>query len=220
MRLAKEMERRLERLVDGATAAVFRGKMHPIDMAERLVRQADFVAHDGPAGPEIPNQWKVCINPLDIPDGVNQADLADELSAALADTARDRAWRLTGPISVDIVHDRDVPRGLTDCSGQSVPGALPAWGQLIATTPPLALAIADNRNTIGRALESDVVANIPEVSRHQALIVRRGGEVTISDAGSANGTFVNGESIGTEPHALVPGDIVTIGDVEFTFRLL
>ena len=43
MGLARELERRLERLVDGATAAVFRGKMHPVDMAEHLVRQVDFM---------------------------------------------------------------------------------------------------------------------------------------------------------------------------------
>ena len=44
MGLARELERRLERLVDGATAAVFRGRMHPVDMAEHLVRPVEFVA--------------------------------------------------------------------------------------------------------------------------------------------------------------------------------
>ena len=220
MRLAKEMERRLERLVDGATAAVFRGKMHPVDMAERLVRQADFLTYEGPAGPQIPNRWTMRINPLDIPDGIDQAELSDELAAALAATAQDRAWRLTGPISIDVVTDGDVPRGLTDCTGESEPGPLPSWGQLVAASPPIALDIADNRNTVGRALDSDVVANIPEVSRQQAVIIRHGSEVTISDAASANGTFVNGMPIDAAPRRLVPGDTVRIGDVDFTFRLL
>ena len=220
MRLAKEMERRLERLVDGATAAVFGGKMHPIDMAERLVRQADFLASEGPAGPEIPNEWTMHINPLDIPDDIDHGDLGAELAVAVAGTARDRAWRLSGPVSVDISADRDVPRGLADCTGVSTPGPLPAWGQLVATSPPLALDITDNRNALGRALDSDIVANIPEVSRHQAVIVRRGNEITIGDAASANGTFVNGVDIGSDPHPLLPGDTVTVGDVDFTFRLL
>ena len=220
MRLAKEMERRLERLVDGATAAVFRGKMHPVDMAERLMRQADFLAYEGPAGLQIPNRWTMRINPLDIPEDVDRAQLGNELAAALAETAQDRAWRLNGPISVGILADAAVPRGLADCAGQSEPGPLPAWGQLVAVAPPIALNVADNRNTLGRSLDSDVVANLPEVSRHQAMIVRRGAEVTISDAQSANGTFVNGEPIDATPHVLVPGDTVTVGDVDFTFRLL
>lgn len=220
MRLAREMERRLERLVDGATAAVFRGKMHPVDMAERFVRQADFVAYEGPVGTQIPNQWTMRINPLDLPDDIDEADLASELAAAVEDTARDRAWRLTGPITVVISPDSAVPRGLADCTGQSAPGPLPAWGQLVATSPALALDITDNRNVMGRALDSDVVANIPEVSRRQALIVRSGDAVSISDASSANGTFVNGRLIDSTPHPLIPGDTVTVGDIDFTFRLL
>jgi len=220
MHLAKEMERRLERLVDGATAAVFRGKMHPVDMAERLVRQADFLATEGTVGQEIPNEWTMHINPLDIPDDVDHEDLAAELAAAVSLTAQDRGWRVSGPVTVQISADADVPRGLADCTGVSSPGPLAAWGQLVATSPPLALDITDNRNALGRALDSDVVANIPEVSRHQAVIVRQGNEITIDDAASANGTYVNGELIGTNPHPLLPGDTVTVGDIDFTFRLL
>ncbi len=220
MRLAREMERRLERLVDGATAAVFRGKMHPVDMAERLVRQADFMALDGPVGPEIPNEWTMLVNPLDVSDDIDLGDLTTELAATVAASARDRGWRLSGPVTVAIEADPDVPRGLADCTGRSVPGPLPPWGQLVATSPPLALDIGDNRNVIGRALDSDVIANIPEMSRHQAVIVREGDTVTISDSGSANGTYVNGRLIGMTPHPILPGDSVTMGDIDFTFRLL
>ena len=40
MGLARNLERRLEKLVDGLSATVFRGRMHPVDLANRLVRQA------------------------------------------------------------------------------------------------------------------------------------------------------------------------------------
>lgn len=220
MKLAREIEDRLERLVDGATAAVFRGKMHPVDMAERLIRQADFLAYDGPAGPQIPNRWVMRINPLDLPDGVDHDQLGAELSAALTTTSQERAWRLTGPISVEVMTDDQVPRGLTDCTGESERGRLPSWGQLVAVTPPLAFDLSDNRTLVGRALDSDVVANLPEVSRHQAVIVRQGSAVTIIDADSSNGTFVNGRRVDASPRSLVPGDTVRLGMVDFTFRLL
>ena len=220
MHLAKEMERRLERLVDGATAAVFRGKMHPVDMADRLIRHADFVQFEGDAGPQIPNEWEMRVNTHDFPDGIDQQELATELAMAVEATARDRAWKLAGPITVEIIADPEVPRGLADCSAESHPGPLNAWAQLVATSPPVAFDIADNRNIVGRALDSDVVANIPEVSRRHAVIVRHGSDVTIADAASANGTFVNGESIGSDATAIVPGDTITMGDIDFTFRLL
>jgi hypothetical protein len=214
------MEQRLERLVDGASAAVFGGKMHPVDMAERLIRQADFAETDGPVGPQIPNRWTMRINALDLPEDVDRGQLTAELAATLTSAAQERAWRLSGPVTVDLITAPAVPRGVADCSGTVEPGPLPPWGQLVAVSPPLALDVTDNRNSIGRALDSDVVTNIPEASRRQAVIVRQGNEVTISDAASTNGTFVNGALIGPTPRPLLPGDQVTVGDVDFTFRLL
>ncbi len=220
MKLAREMERRLERLVDGASAAVFRGKMHPVDMADRLIRQADFVVTQGEAGPEIPNRWLLRINPSDLPPEIDPKDLDQELAEAVSEFATDRGWRINGPVIVEVVSDAAVPRGLTDCSGASEPGPIDPWGQLVSASPPLVVAISDNRSILGRAMESDVVVPVPELSRRQALIVRADQAVTISDLSSANGTYVNGALIGSDPFPLVPGDTVTMGDIDFVFRTL
>jgi hypothetical protein len=220
MRLAREMERRLERLVDGATAAVFRGKMHPVDMADRLMRQADFVAAPGDAGIEIPNCWSMRINPSDVPPGINTIELESELATAMDSFAAEQGWRINGPISVEVVSDIAVPRGLADCAGVTESGPITPWAQLVATSPPLVVAIGDNRSVLGRAVEGDIVISVPELSRKQAIIVRTGHEATIADLSSANGTFVNGERIDADPHPLVPGDMVTMGDIDFIFRRL
>ncbi|MEA3503360.1 MAG: FhaA domain-containing protein, partial [Actinomycetota bacterium] len=211
MKLAREMERRLERLVDGASAAVFRGKMHPVDMADRLIRQADFGVAQGEAGPEIPNLWLLRINPADLPPEIDTKELDQELTKAISDIAADRGWKINGPISVEVVSDPAVPRGLADCSGSSEPGPIDPWSQLVAVSPPLIVAISDNRSILGRAMESDVVVSVPELSRKQAIIVRADQAVTIADLSSANGTHVNGALIGTDPFPLVPGDTVTMG---------
>lgn len=220
MKLAREMERRLERLVDGASAAVFRGKMHPVDMADRLLRQADFVMTEGDAGPEIPNRWVLGINPSDLPPEVDHEELNQELTHAVAGFAADRGWRINGPVVVEVVSDAAVPRGLTDCSGTSEPGPIEPWSQLVAVSPPLVVEISDNRSVLGRATESDVIVSVPELSRRQAIIVRSGQTVTIADLTSANGTHVNGALIGADPFPLVPGDTVTMGDIDFVFRPL
>jgi hypothetical protein len=220
MRIAREMERRLERLVDGATAAVFRGKMHPVDMADRLLRQADFVAAQGAAGLEIPNRWSMHINPADLPRAIDIDELGQELAGAVAAYAVENSLRVNGPLSVEVIRDSAVPRGLADCSGSTEPGPVEPWGQLISASPPLALEIGDNRSIVGRAMDADIVVSIPEVSRRQAIIARTYQDTTIADLSSANGTYVNGERIGTEPHPLVPGDTVMMGDIEFVFRRL
>jgi len=214
------MERRLERLVDGATAAVFRGKMHPVDMADRLIRQADFVAAPGDAGLEIPNRWSMRINPSDVPPGINTIELESELATAMDSFAADQGWRINGPITVEVVSDSAVPRGLADCAGVTEPGPIEIWAQLVAASPPLVVEISDNRSILGRAAEGDIVISVPELSRKQAIIVRTSHEATIADLSSANGTFVNGERIGVDPHPLVPGDMVTMGDIDFIFRRL
>jgi len=220
MKLAREMERRLERLVDGATAAVFRGTMHPVDMADRLIRQADFVAADGEEGPQIPNTWVMRIHPSDLPPEIDMESLNLELATTVAEFAADRGWRINGPITVDVATDPAVPRGLADCSGSTEPGPILPWSQLVATSPPLVVGISDNRSVVGRSVESDVVVSVPELSRRQALIVRDQQGTTITDLSSANGTFVNGERLGPNPHPIVPGDTVTMGDIDFVFRSL
>ena len=69
--------------------------------------------------------------------------------------------------------------------------------------------------TIGRASDNDVV--IPDVlaSGHHATLVPTPQGVQIQDAGSANGTFVNGEPV--KDAVLREDDLVTIGNVDFVF---
>jgi pSer/pThr/pTyr-binding forkhead associated (FHA) protein len=69
--------------------------------------------------------------------------------------------------------------------------------------------------TIGRMAQADFILDAPLVSRvHCKLTVSRGGELEVEDAGSTNGTLVNGQRITRTP--LRAGDSLTIGRVEFT----
>jgi hypothetical protein len=76
----------------------------------------------------------------------------------------------------------------------------------------------ERRLTLGRTGDNDVVINDPTVSRfHASLMTNKQGEVIVSDLGSANGTFVNGQRIGSS-HALRTNDELTLGSVSFIFR--
>lgn len=56
-------------------------------------------------------------------------------------------------------------------------------------------------------------------SRRHAVIERRGAQFVLTDVGSINGTLLNGQRLQAHrPHALQPGDVVTIGDVRMQFE--
>jgi ABC-type multidrug transport system ATPase subunit/pSer/pThr/pTyr-binding forkhead associated (FHA) protein len=70
--------------------------------------------------------------------------------------------------------------------------------------------------TIGRSPASDLVLPSLSVSRLHARLQIDGGVAAIADAGSANGTFVNGARV--DNHQLVIGDIVRIGPYKLVYR--
>jgi hypothetical protein len=67
----------------------------------------------------------------------------------------------------------------------------------------------DREVVIGRQSELDLVLAEDLVSRKHARITVRGGEVTLQDLGSTNGTFVNGERV--KKVRLSEGDRILIG---------
>jgi phosphatidylserine/phosphatidylglycerophosphate/cardiolipin synthase-like enzyme len=101
----------------------------------------------------------------------------------------------------------------------SEPAPLPAGGYvLISRTDALVrYSLRDGVTSVGRSEENDIVVADALASRHHARIALDAGGCTITDLGSGNGTFVNGEPVqGSRP--LAPGDVVGIGGAE-EFRL-
>src|SRR5438067_7155964 len=64
--------------------------------------------------------------------------------------------------------------------------------------------------TIGRQEGNAIALDDTQASRQHARLDVRGGQISVTDLGSANGTRVNGERIG-ETRALRPGDMLQIG---------
>ena len=64
--------------------------------------------------------------------------------------------------------------------------------------------------TIGRQSDNQIAVVHPTVSRRHACIARKGENVVLKEAGSTNGTFVNGVKVSSA--VLKNGDIVRIGD--------
>lgn len=71
---------------------------------------------------------------------------------------------------------------------------------------------ASSRLRIGRAPDNEIVLDAPSVSRYHAELTYQNGasQPIITDLGSTNGTFINGEIL-RSPAPLLPTDWVTIG---------
>jgi DNA-binding response OmpR family regulator len=70
--------------------------------------------------------------------------------------------------------------------------------------------LAEEALSIGRSTSCGLVVHHALVSRLHALIERRGPRYTIVDAGSANGTYLNGRRL-SEPLLLSHGDTIGLG---------
>jgi ABC-type multidrug transport system ATPase subunit/ABC-type transport system involved in multi-copper enzyme maturation permease subunit len=103
-------------------------------------------------------------------------------------------------------------------AASAVPAA-PATGAGAATAshrePSVIRQLPTKVLRIGRAPDNDIVVSDLSVSRHHAELRRTPSGYQIVDLDSHNGTFVNGQQVGSAP--LTEGDIVGIGPS--TFRL-
>lgn len=85
-----------------------------------------------------------------------------------------------------------------------------AW---LCLTDGTKLPITHWENVIGRSKRSDIVVDVPTVSRSHGVLTRYDdGSWTITDTDSSNGILVNGKKV--KIWALSPKDIISVGGVE------
>ena len=90
-----------------------------------------------------------------------------------------------------------------------------ATNMLRVLRPGARAAAPPDSTTIGNAVDNDIV--VPDVlaSRHHAILVPTADGVRIQDAGSTNGTFVNGQRV--KDALLRDGDVITLGNTDLVF---
>ena len=141
----------------------------------------------------------------------NIASLIAEIRRALADdAATPRFIRTMHRFGYRFVAQVDEP----PLTAVQAPSAAKYWLVWDLRHVPL----AEGSNVIGRGADASVWIDATGVSRHHARILIDGGDATLEDLGSKNGTYVAGERV-THPRRLSDGDQIRLGSVVVTFQI-
>jgi hypothetical protein len=211
--VARSLEKRLEKLMDGVAGRVFSGRLHPSELAGKLAREADFARFNHATGPATANHFVIDVNPKDLT--VDPSKLERLLSAEITAYTTEEGRRLEGPVRVEIRASEKASPGRVTCHVDVVPGPAVVWARL--TTRTETLEVGRNRVFIGRAPECDVVASHDDISRRHALLYRERGLIWVHDLSSANGTSIDGVKARDVPLPLSNGSVITLASHRYRF---
>ena len=217
------IEKRLERLVEGAFARAFRTELRPIELGRRVVREVDAHLTLGVKGERIaPNHIRILLNSADYERFRPFAEaLAAELADAIEEHVAEERYTVKGPSLVELIVDAKQREGQFDvktavAAAPRVPGPT-AWLQL---PDGKTVAVPENDPvSIGRMPDCDIVINDTNVSRIHAEVRVVDGRATLLDLKSLNGTRLNGRGVPPDTFGLPlnDGDEVQIGNTTLRF---
>ncbi|HEX2075379.1 MAG TPA: DUF3662 and FHA domain-containing protein [Geodermatophilus sp.] len=128
MGVLQRFERRLEGMVGLAFARLFKGKVHPAEIAKALTREADEQRSVLGEGRVLaPNLYDVRLGPVDYD---NLAEWSEQLATELADMVAEHVlaegYQVFDAIQVRLERDEDLPTGVFEVSSHVADPARPA----------------------------------------------------------------------------------------------
>lgn len=220
MGILDNIERGLEKAVNGAFAKTFRSGLQPVEIAAALKNEADTRAQViSRERILVPNVYKVSLSSDDYDRlHAESALLRGELTCILTDHARSQGYAFAGPLQLEIARVPGLSIGMVDVTSRQTDADVD-WRPALEIGGVLH-PITATRTVVGRSREADVVVDDPGVSkRHIAVLWKPGsGTATVRDLGSTNGTTLAGEKI--LEAELRPDTSLRIGRTTVTFRLV
>lgn len=228
----------MENIVEGSVARLFRSPVQPAEIAKRLERAMEANQTVSVRRILVPNYYRAFLNPQDFEVFKPiRIEVEREMATYLVELAQERGFSMVEHPRVELVADTGVPRraiqvvaetqaapaashqtGDTQVIPTPVAAAPAARARLLMATPASThvIPLDSTSMTIGRGLNNDIILEDARVSRNHAQLRYKSRRFWLTDLGSTNGTFVNGEPV-TE-RALRDGDIISLGGLELTFR--
>jgi len=125
--LAQRFERRLESLVGGAFARVFKGQVEPVEIGAALEREAADKRNVMPSGQVLaPNRYRVTLAPQDHDRLAPwEAQLTNSLAELVQEYLDENRWSTVGDIEVFLALDEQLHVGVFGVASRMEPQAAP-----------------------------------------------------------------------------------------------
>jgi len=215
---------RIERFLEATARRVSGGKLHPLEILERVQGSVEASARGG----VVANDIRVELNPADYDRyAPSLPRLRQEIAGLLDDFESARGLRHMSRRRIAFAASKSAPEALPLISARFADTSRPAVEAVVDHAPTR--RITRHRNvdivmsggnrvplthtpfSIGRGPGNDLVLGSFAVSRRHAEILRRGKGFVLRDVGSRNGITLDGRRVQEAP--LEPRGTAVIGDV-------
>ena len=244
MGVLQRFERRLEGMVEGGFARIFRSDLQPVEVATAVQREMDDRAAIVAQGRTlVPNDFVVEIAQSDNERlDVYAESLGVELAGLAREYAKEQGYSFVGPVRMRFEGVPDLTTGTFRIRSGVIRGSTIEGGEI--RQPSSDLPRAQSRGfpghprllvsgpdqggeqrtydlvtpvtLLGRGTDCDLRLVDPGVSRHHAELRVENDQVVLVDRGSTNGTFVNGQPV--RRVVLTDGTHITLGRTTLVFR--
>ncbi|MBA2505335.1 MAG: DUF3662 domain-containing protein [Thermoleophilaceae bacterium] len=246
MSILRNLESKIEGLVEGTFSRAFKSKVQPVEIARKLAKEMEESKNVSVSRVYVPNDYVVFLSPADREQFASyETGLQKELSDYLLEHARKEGLAVvTRPVISFKTDERlnvgefgiqarllDVPEDEEEAPQSGDFGHTMIYSpdrearKLVAPgRASRALLVSDGKRTVlsgsrvvlGRSRDCDIVLNDPNISRHHAELRKAEDVWSVHDLGSTNGIKVNGHKV--PETSLEPGDEISIGLSRMTFE--
>lgn len=218
MGILDNVERGLERAVNGAFARTFRSGVQPVEIASGLKRELDIgsvvVDRDRVLAP---NRFIVRVSGADA-DRLTRmgGTLERELISVVQKHAKRQGYQLLGEADVELRRDDSLTTGVLQIDATQVEGAV-SWVPMIEVEG-VQHPLRTGATFVGRGSDADIRLSDSAASRQHLQLIWDGKAGIARDLGSTNGTKINGQRF--REAALTPDTVITIGQTPLRFKLV
>ena len=217
MGILDNVEKGLERAVNGAFAKTFRSGLQPVELTSGLRRELDtkaaVVTRDRILAP---NEFRLRMSSQDYQRMRQMGPaLTDELTSFVEKHAAEQHYQFAGGVTIDLVEDPTLSVGVLGVDSQNVKGTV-SWAPVVdidGRRHPL----TKSRTVIGRGSEADITVDDTGISRKHVEIAWDGRTAQARDLGSTNGSQLDGQRLTTA--VLQPDSVIQIGRTRIVFRV-